>query len=83
MILGHLCSKERSIKTPDPKHVGNPRTVGFLPTLAMRVLRSLLSVLLICAFLVSTVRAYPPVSASQIKHVVFILKENHTFDNYF
>lgn len=49
----------------------------------MRVLRSLLWVLLICAFLVSTVHAQPPVGASQIKHVVFILKENHTFDNYF
>ena len=49
----------------------------------MRVLRSLLSVLLICALLVSTVHAQLPVGASQIKHVVFILKENHTFDNYF
>jgi len=27
--------------------------------------------------------AAPPPGASQIKHIVFILKENHTFDNYF
>ncbi len=25
----------------------------------------------------------PPRTRNQIKHVVFILKENHTFDNYF
>src|SRR5262249_3994657 len=40
-------------------------------------------VLLITLLLVSPVHAQPPVGASQIKHVVFILKENHTFDNYF
>jgi phospholipase C len=73
----------RSIKAPDPMRVENPGIVEVLPTPAMRVSRSLLSVLLICALLVSTVRAQPPVGASQIKHVVFILKENHTFDNYF
>src|SRR5271166_2807252 len=29
------------------------------------------------------VSAQPPPGATQIQHVVFILKENHTFDNYF
>jgi phospholipase C len=28
-------------------------------------------------------RAQPPAGATQIQHVIFILKENHTFDNYF
>jgi len=46
-----------------------------------------LCVLLAIAFLfcasASPVQAQVPASAAQIKHIVFILKENHTFDNYF
>jgi phospholipase C len=63
--------------------VENPETIESLPTSAMRVLPSLLWSLLVIFVFASTLRAQPPVGASQIKHVVFILKENHTFDNYF
>ena len=63
--------------------VENAEIIGLPPNLAMRVLQSLLSVLLITSPLPSTGYAQPPAGASQIKHVIFILKENHTFDNYF
>src|SRR5215467_13651439 len=49
----------------------------------MRVFRSLISLLLVVSVLSSTAHAQEPSGASQIRHVVFILKENHTFDNYF
>lgn len=39
--------------------------------------------LALAAFVAQPASAQPPPSAKLIKHVVFILKENHTFDNYF
>src|SRR5205807_7743078 len=39
--------------------------------------------LALAAFVASHSSAQTPPGADQIKHVVFILKENHTFDNYF
>jgi phospholipase C len=48
---------------------------------------SIIHVLLAIAFLfwasASPTYAQAPASAAQIKHIIFILKENHTFDNYF
>ena len=45
---------------------------------------SIVCVLLAVALAIASLaEAKPPVGARQIKHVVFILKENHTFDNYF
>ena len=42
------------------------------------------SLLLLVAFSVADdVRAQAPPGATQIQHVIFILKENHTLDNYF
>src|SRR5262249_12971194 len=49
----------------------------------MRVFGTLLSSLMVVSVLSSTAHAQEPSGASQIRHVVFILKENHTFDNYF
>ena len=63
--------------------VESAEIVESLPNLAMRVLPSLLWVLLITPLFPLAVHAQPPAGASQIKHVIFILKENHTFDNYF
>ncbi len=49
----------------------------------MRISKLLfLTLVAVCAS-TSLAHAQAPLGASQIKHVVFILKENHTFDNYF
>jgi phospholipase C len=42
-----------------------------------------LSIALALAVCTPVAHAQIPPGAGQIKHVVFILKENHTFDNYF
>jgi phospholipase C len=48
---------------------------------------SISSALIVIAFVfcasASLTYAQTPASAAQIRHIVFILKENHTFDNYF
>jgi len=76
-----LTRRQDGPEKPDNHRVAsNPE---LLLTSVKRVLRSLVPSLLITPFLVSTVLAQPPAGVSQIKHVVFILKENHTFDNYF
>jgi phospholipase C len=44
---------------------------------------TLLAIVALAALAAVPTSAAPPPGADQIKHIVFILKENHTFDNYF
>jgi phospholipase C len=41
------------------------------------------ALLVYAALLTAPVSAALPTGADQVKHIIFILKENHTFDNYF
>lgn len=55
---------------PDPKEVQLKRSIVFALAFAALIVSS-------------RAEAQVPAGATQIKHVVFILKENHTLDNYF
>jgi phospholipase C len=49
----------------------------------MSIIHVLLAIAVLFWASASPTYAQAPASSAQIKHIVFILKENHTFDNYF